>query len=328
MEVQDFLIERLPQLFEVDFTAKLEERLDEVEEGKLAWTDLMRDFHGKLTVWIEEAKAHQVDKGLLRELLDLADQIQSFNPPVKRGKKQYCDDTFVREIREELEKGGEVTDRQLDNLRKVVARYYKQIPGMTPEVIERLELKELVAKETESSQPPRPETLLKFAMLEDVEFAPPRQVGKKTYDDAEFSKSLREQMEGGKRLSDNQVMYLDRLVQKYAAQIPGYETRALAAGLSAEVEEDRESGPLLELLAEVKTFAEPTVSGKKTWDDAEFADSLRKQYESRKNLTPRQRSALKRILLKYREQISAYELRREELGLPVPGAPRGRKKRA
>lgn len=315
MEVNDFLIGRLPHLFEVDFTAKLEEKLDEVEEGQLSWTEMMADFHERFTAWVEEAKTHKVDEALLGNLLELAGEIREFQPPTKRGKKTYSDETFVRELQEAFAGEGEVTDRQMENLRKVVARYAKQISSLTEAKARELELTELIEQEAKANQPPRPETLLKFAMLEDVEFEPPRQVGKKVYDDAEFAGSLREQVESGKRLSDNQVMYLDRIVQKYAAKIPDYAQRAEAAGLSAEVEEDHESGPLLELLAEVQTFAEPTVRGKKTWDDAEFAESLRQQYDSRKSLSPRQRAAMKKILLKYRDQIPSYAARQEELGL-------------
>ena len=324
MEVNDFLIERLPSLFEVDFTARMEERLDDIEDGKLPWTDMMREFHDRLGTWIEEAKAARVNQEELKQLLDLAGEVSTFSPPSKRGKKTYCDETFVREIREAFETGGEVTDRQVDNLRKIVAKYAPQIVSLTPDVIQSLKLAELVEQERINNQPPREETLLKFEMLSGIEFEPPRQVGKKTYDDADFANSLREQVEGGKRLSENQVRYLDRLVLKYAAKIPEFETRAGAAGLNTEVEEDNESGPLIALLGKVETFAEPTVRGKKTWDDKEFAESLTQQFSARKSLSPRQRSALKRILLKYHEQIPEYAEKQAALGLPDPNAPRKR----
>ncbi len=322
MEVNDFLIERLPALFEVDFTARMEERLDDIEDGKLPWTDMMREFHNRLGTWIEEAKAARVNQEELKQLLDLAGEVSTFNPPSKRGKKTYCDQTFVREIQEAFDTGGEVTDRQVDNLRKIVAKYAPQITSLTPDVTQALKLADLVEQERIANQPPREETLVKFEMLSKVAFEPPRQVGKKTYDDSDFANSLREQVEGGKRLSDNQITYLDRLVLKYAAQIPDFETRANAVGINTEIEEDNESGPLIELLGNVETFAEPTVRGKKTWDDKEFAGSLTQQYKARKSLSPRQRGALKKILLKYREQIPEYEEKRESLGLPVPGAPR------
>ncbi len=331
MEVHDFLLQRLPHLFEVDFTARMEERLDEIEEGAREWTDLMREFNGRLDGWLHEAKVGNVDLGQVRELIGLSAAIQTWNPPVKRGKRTYDDQVFVREIGEALEKGETVTDRQVDNLRKIVARYRPQIEALTDERAESLGLVELIAKESAAAQPPRPETLRKFQVLEGVSYDPPRQVGKKTYDDRAFVGSLREQVEGGKRLSENQVTYLNKMVTKYAAQIADFEAIAPELGLDTAPEEDCESGPLLELLGRVHTFAEPTQRGAKTWDDAEFAASLRQQFDSRKYLTPRQRGALKSLVARYHEQIPEYMERREALGLRDPNAPkktftRGKKK--
>lgn len=320
MEVHDFLVGRLPHLFEVDFTARMEEQLDEIEEGKVAWTEMMKDFHGRLQTWIEEAKYANMDTEELKTLLDLCDEIPEYNPPVKRGKKTYSDETFVQEMREAIEGGEPITDRQQDNLKKVVARYFKVIPGLTEEKAEELELTELIAKEAEANQPPREETLKKFDILDQVDFEPPRKVGKKTYDDKEFLGSLREQVEGKRRLSENQIRYLDRLVTKYAAQIPDFETIAPTLGIDSTVEEDNESGPLIELLAHVNTFNEPTKRGRKTWDDAEFAQSLTQQFEARKSLSPRQRGALKTMLGRYHDQIPGYAEKWEALGLRDPNA--------
>lgn len=327
MEVNDFLIERLPALFEVNFTARMEEVLDDVEEGNVHWTEMMQQFYDQLEKWIEEAKAMKIDCDELESLLNLTAEIEDFKPPVKRGKKTYSDETFVREMREALDEGKEVTERQLYHLRRIVARYREQIKSLTPEKVEELGLADCIEEEAEKNGPPDDATWLKLAMLDDVEFEPARKVGKKTYDDAAFSKSLREQAEGGRRLTENQVKYLDRLVHKYAAQIKDFEKRAEEAGLSNEVEEDNESGPLLDLLDHVKTFKEPTVRGKRTWDDAAFADSLRKQYTARKSLTARQRAALKKVIAKYHEQIPGYAEKQSSLGLPSPGAPPGGKRK-
>jgi DNA topoisomerase-1 len=326
MEVHDFLVKRLPNLFEVGFTAKMEEQLDEIEEGSMVWTDLMKEFHGRLEAWIESAKTAHMDLDVINALFALTDEITTYNPPVKRDKKEYCDNTFITEMKEAIAAGESITDRQLENIRKVVAKYADQISSLDEAKAEELELTELIIKEREANRPPRDETLGKFELMANVEFAPARKVGKKTYDDAEFLGSLKEQVEGGRRLTDNQVRYLDRLVVKYAAQIEEFETKAKALGISTEPEVDNESGPLLELLAHVKTFNEPTQRGKKTWDDAEFAESLTQQFAARKSLTPRQRGALKTMLGRYHDQIPNYMDVREELGLRDPNAKRGRKK--
>ena len=318
MEVNDFLVERLPHLFEVDFTARMEEELDDVEEGKMHWTEMMRRFYDQLEKWIEQAKSMKIDGDELQALMDLAQEITDFNPPVKRGKKTYCDKTFVQEIKECLFSNQEVTERQVQHLRRIVARYSEQIKSLTPEKISELDLQELIDSELEAKQPADETTHLKLAMLESVEFEPPRKVGKKTFNDADFAGSLREQVENGRRLSDNQVKYLDRLVKKYAAQIKDFDQKAEEAGLINDVEEDHESGPLIELLQHVETFNEPTKRGNRTWDDGQFADSLKKQFEARKSLTPRQRDALKKMLARYHEQIPSYYDRKTELGLPEP----------
>lgn len=326
MEVNDFLIERLPTLFEVDFTARMEEELDDIEEGKIHWTEMMRQFYDQLDKWIEEAKSMKIDSDELQTLLDLSAEIADFNPPVKRGKKTYCDKTFVQEMKECLSSSQEVTERQVNHLRRIVARYSEQIGSLTPEKVSELDIEELIKSEHEAKQPADESTYLKLAMLEDVEFEPPRKVGKKTFNDSDFASSLREQVESGRRLSDNQVKYLDRLVKKYAAQINNFDQRAEEAGLINDIEEDNESGPLIELLQHVETFNEPTKRGNRTWDDKQFADSLKKQYEARKSLTPRQRAALKKMLGRYHEQIPAYAERKAELGLSEPKTKKKAKK--
>ena len=54
--VNDFLVERLPELFDVGFTARMEQELDEIEEGKVSWTDMMADFYAKFSPWLEDAR--------------------------------------------------------------------------------------------------------------------------------------------------------------------------------------------------------------------------------------------------------------------------------
>ncbi len=43
--VNDFLVERFPELMDVDFTAKMEDELDHIEEGKLKWMEVVQDFY-------------------------------------------------------------------------------------------------------------------------------------------------------------------------------------------------------------------------------------------------------------------------------------------
>jgi DNA topoisomerase-1 len=53
MVVCDLLVKNFPYIFDVAYTAKLEEELDEIEEGHEKWTDLLNGFYG---YFVEELK--------------------------------------------------------------------------------------------------------------------------------------------------------------------------------------------------------------------------------------------------------------------------------
>lgn len=43
--VNDFLVEKFPELIDVGFTAKMEDELDHIEDGKMQWVTVVRDFY-------------------------------------------------------------------------------------------------------------------------------------------------------------------------------------------------------------------------------------------------------------------------------------------
>ncbi|MCX7793575.1 MAG: type I DNA topoisomerase [Thermodesulfovibrionales bacterium] len=53
--VNDLLVERFPELIDVGFTAKMEEELDEIEEGRLKWLKVVKDFYGPFKKDLDEA---------------------------------------------------------------------------------------------------------------------------------------------------------------------------------------------------------------------------------------------------------------------------------
>ena len=61
--VNDFLVHHLPQLFDVKFTARMEEELDEVEEGKITWVAMLEGFYASFQDWVEKAKGPPADVG-------------------------------------------------------------------------------------------------------------------------------------------------------------------------------------------------------------------------------------------------------------------------
>ncbi len=56
--VTDLLVENFRDIFDVQYTARLEEELDEIEEGKEKWQDAMSDFYKKFQKDLKYAEKH------------------------------------------------------------------------------------------------------------------------------------------------------------------------------------------------------------------------------------------------------------------------------
>jgi len=56
--VTDLLVANFPDIFDVQYTARLEEELDEIEEGKEKWTDALADFYKKFEKDLRYAQKH------------------------------------------------------------------------------------------------------------------------------------------------------------------------------------------------------------------------------------------------------------------------------
>jgi DNA topoisomerase-1 len=56
--VTDLLVENFPDIFDIQYTARLEEELDEIEEGKEKWTDALADFYKKFEKDLRYAAKH------------------------------------------------------------------------------------------------------------------------------------------------------------------------------------------------------------------------------------------------------------------------------
>jgi DNA topoisomerase-1 len=67
--VNEVMNKHFPEIVDVGFTAEMERRLDEVEEGRQSWTEFLRGFYGDFKVTMEKAEA-EMDKVKLVEELD------------------------------------------------------------------------------------------------------------------------------------------------------------------------------------------------------------------------------------------------------------------
>ena len=304
LQVNDFLVEHLGELFDVKFTAGMEESLDEVENGSVKWEAMMDRFYKEFLVWLEKAKGPKADPKVVRALLDLVGTVREWQPETKRGKRTFGDHKFVESIEKQIVEGKPISERQVDALKKIIGRYRDQLPEFGA-VADALGIRAELEEACKPPEPPRPETIKKLDLLKNVTFAEARTVGKRIFCDKTFADSLRKQVESGRALSANQIHYLDRLVMKYSDQIPDYEALSNQLGMQA-VEPDLESGPLLEALKQVKEWKPAVQRGRREWDDQKFYESLSRQFGQKKQLSPKQRESLKKMVRRYAPQVANY----------------------
>ncbi len=69
--VTDLLLENFNDLFDVKYTARMEEELDEIEDGKIEWRTAMADFYGRFQKNLEHAERHMTDIKRMEKPTDL-----------------------------------------------------------------------------------------------------------------------------------------------------------------------------------------------------------------------------------------------------------------
>ena len=223
--------------------------------------------------------------------------VKEWAPPVKRGKRTFSDERFVTSVQKQLDDGEKpVSQRQLEAMMRIGARYIDQVPEMKTVILD-CGFEKLL--KDDSVKPPRDTSIRKLGLLKDVDLDESAK---------SFSESLRRQVEGGRRLSDAQVRALDNMVVAHAKQIEDFETvkKELELGEN-DAAVDHESGPLIEAMNHVKEWREPVTRGKRVFNDKTFFESLASHFDRKGFLTPRQRTALRKMTSKYREQIPNFD---------------------
>ncbi|MFO7937690.1 MAG: type I DNA topoisomerase [Kiritimatiellia bacterium] len=307
LEVNDLLVNKLTDLFNVNFTAEMEEQLDSVEEGEISWIDMMQRFYTCFAEWMEKAKEPPADPEKVDAVMDMLDKVIKWGPEIQRGKRKYSDQRFVKSIGDQIKKGEKgVTDRQLEALVKITVRYRDQIPGAEQELT-RLGFASYV--ESDNAALSYEKTMERFEILDSLGLSESQM---KFYD------SIKQQVSSGRKLSEKQVIALDRMLMQYSAKIENFEYLRKKLELKVTdsgLPQDDESPVLMEMLGQVETWNEPVKRGKKTFDDKAFYNSLNQQFQSKNSLTPKQRYALKRMIFRYKSQISNFDDYVDKLGL-------------
>ena len=71
MVVTDLLLESFDDIFDVKYTARMEEELDEIEEGKLDWRAAMGEFYERFDHDLKHAEEHMTDIKRMEKPTDL-----------------------------------------------------------------------------------------------------------------------------------------------------------------------------------------------------------------------------------------------------------------
>ncbi|HCL29189.1 MAG TPA: type I DNA topoisomerase [Candidatus Latescibacteria bacterium] len=85
--VTKFLVATFPNVFDVEFTAKMEDKLDRIEDGKEDWVESVRQFYGSWKGPLEEANARRKElKQSFQEQTDVVCEECGKNMVVKWGR--------------------------------------------------------------------------------------------------------------------------------------------------------------------------------------------------------------------------------------------------
>ena len=316
--VNDFLVGKLPELFDINFTANMEKQLDEVEEGKIGWVEMMTEFYAKFAPWLASAKTSDaVPQDEADRLLGLFNDV-AYEAPRKVGKRTYDDGKFVKSVLTKYQGGkGHLSAKQYQALLVLAAKY--QLRSADAELQSRIDA--VAAEQTEKeekriqaeSAAPTVEYETLFKAFDNVTFEPAVKRGRSSFDDKKFFTSLKQQALAKGMLSEKQLGVLKRLAAKYRGELTdtafvdsvlgvpeavvGNESKAEAAAPAASAADPTEA---LEILKQVKTWAEPVKKGRFTYDDKQFYESIAKQHAAGKALSARQVAAIIKLAEKYK----------------------------
>jgi DNA topoisomerase I len=109
MVVTDLLLESFDDIFDVKYTARMEEELDEIEDGKLDWRTAMSDFYDRFDRDLKHAEEHMTDIKRMEKPTDLICEKCGKPLVIKWGKHGsfiactgYPECTYTRELTVDL----------------------------------------------------------------------------------------------------------------------------------------------------------------------------------------------------------------------------------
>ncbi|MBI4459240.1 MAG: topoisomerase DNA-binding C4 zinc finger domain-containing protein, partial [Acidobacteria bacterium] len=117
--VTDLLVQNFEEIFDVAYTAKMEEELDEIEDGKKQWTETLHEFYRHFEKELKRAQKHMVDIKRMEEPTELTCEKCGRPMVVKWGRhgkflacSGYPECTNTREVAKQ--DGGEIEEESLE----------------------------------------------------------------------------------------------------------------------------------------------------------------------------------------------------------------------
>lgn len=328
-------------------------------EKALDWQAMLADFNAKLKDWLKAARGPAVPPEALRAVLSEFSKVRVWAAPRKAGKRVYDDLAFVQDVandfmgvprrkaassRSKSKKGpgespatsapaapqpngagyafdpalpaaAEMTERQMDALLRILSGYRDQIPDLDSffRSIGRPEAAGGAAGGTSAPRDPRLGRIFELVARAGVAARA-----------KDFFESLRAQYDAGRTLTPRQTRVLEDMLREAAPSIPEWSPELcgeLGIAWSAPEAEDPElAGDLVAALGRVARWAEPVKRGARTFDDRAFYVSVASQFGTRNRLSLKQVAALRKMFLRYFDQIpgAAETASRHGIERPAP----------
>jgi DNA topoisomerase I len=328
--VNDYLVEFLEALFNVGFTAEMENKLDAVEAGKESWTSMLDEFYQQFQEWLDAAKykeAPDVDK--VAAVFKCIDSIDNWEVQEAKTPRAKNDKTFVASIKKQFEKNNKLSKKQWDSLLKVAIKYSDQISDFV-EVAAKFnfaedvsEIKEVMIQEEKAKIEKQKEYgAVTEKMINAINLLSEESINEFTFNNSfrfseeTFFNSLIKRAKQKQTFTDKQQNVFCRIIMGNKDKISNFDDLKEALGFSEEDFQNNAGGKpideskvkeITDLLMKFDDFAgwaEPQKKGRRTFNDKDFFSSLKKQFAIKKQLSVKQVFALKKLVTKYFEKSS------------------------
>lgn len=306
VQVNGVLIKYFPELFNVRFTASMEEDLDKVEESQVEWTLMIDRFFKKLEEWLLQARG-AVNPEVVKTVLELMSHIENWAKPVRTGRHSFSEQRFLKDIKaclDTTEDGAEtkrvrsVTERQFKTLIDIAYRYKNEIPGLEEKLV-------ALGVDYKPQEPATPdEKVLKLFEVMDKSGIPDEK-------DKSFVESLKTWVANGRALTAKQQYRLEMIFNGMHNKVSNFSPELCTdLGIAYKPVEKVDTSKvedLLTALSKVANWRQPSKRGKRVFNDYDFYTSVQQQFSNNKVLSDRQLSCLDRLVVTYKEQIENFD---------------------